>query len=799
MEKSTVILGSIASTLFSGITNETDGSLDSITTIFNSFTPPEECVFARNYTFQEIMSLSILGTVIDRFSYMFLAFLIVFAFYSIVRANGKVNHARGINVMRWPFTRIMYFRLAPVQIYQEPENAGLSAEKVHWFNLMWRLSTFNWVSTLFKYSDEDIERIAGQDGKRYLSVAGGINMILMVPALSAAYLVAMNVIGGYGEKVPSFWGATSLANLNSSANDVELGALGVAFVTYFIALGVIVWIGRRNKLFGPDRDKKTNRPVLFISGIDLRDCAAPERIVDYLLDRAGQNIDIEKIVVVRGNDAKIEELEEKLDIVRTTIRLLTQRRKQEMVRVPTPFSPKRIDAFEYYRELETRLIEDIQRETENNSITGSVFVHFKSELDALIAFHGFGNCMPIVSMVSETLEYILTTFTKQPSNPKKWFVSFASPKGDYESANLGRYSPKRNCQSKLLTGLFVWLIMALGVLLPVYLDDIIKNRYPGFLDSQMGGALWSTFRFFSNSFVMEILTRWDEWVVKDLYKSRREIDVFHRVLVLWTLTDLVFPLLNIDHVDVIVDWFKGRDISWGRVLCMVRPDVGIDMTNSLIMLSFLRNCFSLSRIAHWNEIDSSSVRTKTEAEVRHSRKSIQMELGYRYADYIFLYYIVVVSAISHPLVPLFGLICIGIRFYIDKHNLCNTFDKSLSDDELHRRVIPALFFPFIVQSIQQLLYNLVRDFEDAFDRKEPMDLSCLSIVSVLSIVYCAMTIVVFVIFYILADINQIRRYSYEQCNQPDDIDEVLNELESGNTIELVEDGSSTSSSGSDCS
>lgn len=703
------------------------------------------CAYYRNYTLEEVLSPHRLDYVLLLLPGTFFILFVCFLFYSIYQAYGKVNSYLGHNVMRWPITRILFDRLAPmVNVHQSiPPITGYVSP----WRLVFKLKTYTWVAKLFTYRDVDVEELAGQDGIRYLHVAKGIVTVLLIPAIGSGIVSGLNIAGGLGQKVPSLWALTTLANLQPRLQ-LEIFHISLGLFTFLVALVFFIWVGRRNKLFGTARERDTTPATLFISRIKFKDCSE-SRIIEYLEKCAGGKLNVKQVQLIKKYDGRIEELDEELEVMRETLRRLNLSPNQEYIRIRRCLCCwKKVDARIYYAELEKQLQREKQELSDENDYTGSALVFFDSEEDTIEAFEGMGILTVMAPFLPNSFDFTLSSLVKSEKNPNRWLVSFAPPKDDRDMGNIAVYQPGKYVVLSFLSETAVIVVMVVGALLPPhiieYLDPYMKS-----IALLLKEVLILSAKFLWNTGILLVVKNVDSFLVKNPFRSKTHIDVFNRVLLFWTVTEIVMPLLNIIHIETLF-----TVLPLHRLKCLFRPDVGVEMTKTILIVSCCRNVLSMTRLVHFFlDIYPWTGKTVTEAEVRHSRKSVPMDLGYLYADFIFLYFMAISVALTQPLVPWFALLCMVVRYYVDKHNLCFTYDKSTRDDELHRNVISFLFQPFLIQSCTVLLYSLTHDWQLAVDEDNNLEYSEFTIKSVAPIKWSHCTIASLVYVVIAAIVN----------------------------------------------
>lgn len=697
------------------------------------------CKFGRSNDLGELYNRRDIVDIIKLFSIQCVLLFGSICVYSVPRAFGEKYRQLGHNVMRWPITRIYYFRLIPQRLQKLQPTSDSFETKANRNIFTWSY-TWKWISDVISFSATDVERVAGQGGVRFLRLSEKINTIMLAQTLFTPLVVALHALGGYGSKLPSVWGVTTLANVARGITFVEEMHSIIGIVVMLLAVVVIIWHGRKNKLFGLNALVETNPFALLISGIN-----GPDRTVaavkKYVNERAGRPLSVTQVKLVRRNKPKLKLLKAELEIMRETRQRFESSRKKTYLCVPFYNFCNRIEATVYYRNRERELQQQIEEAKRDESYSGSALVKFSNEEDTRAALRSFGKLAQWGPIIPDLLYYALDWYCRKDDNPKKWSVMFAPPKDDIDYENLVRFNPKNNRIYRFLTVVLLFLVSAVSIVAAPYVVSAMKTQVQlmGFFGETF---LIPAFKFAWNTSTLLLIGSLDRLVAKSPVKSNREISVMQWVLYYMTFNDLLLNLLQITTIDKFIAWISDsyyeRVNPRDRIRCIFRESLGKDMAKSMIVACFIRSVMLILRVPHHFDIRPWHARTVEEADVRHSRKSIKSDMGYRFADHLYLYFMAMTVAQNQPLVIWCAHICMLVRYWVDKHCLCNTYDKTTNADELHRKVIPLVFQPFVFQSISHLLFR--------FYMGEIGDWT--SIAEMLAITYVGLAIFVHVSFWV---------------------------------------------------
>lgn len=731
---------------------------------------PESCLIDRSHSIEEILrdhfNLSNTYNSVAAATIIFLSSVLI---YSLVRAYGEKYRQLGHNTMRWPFTRILQRRLAPVNDdvpfpsrERDPRSVGVVIKRDIVFT--WK-RTFSWLIDLLSYTEHDVERLAGHEGLRYIRTVTNFYVILLLLAVCSTILIAVHTLGGLGEALPDLWAGTTLANVSDK---VQVGILhsGVGIITFTLVVVLCLITGYRNKALSLSREKNELNPAaLFVSRVDEKDWRE-DSIKQYMSERTNGRVTVAKATLILKNWAALDALNRELGIMRETRdRLEKMLPTIEYARV-SRFSLTKIDARFFYDARIKELDDEIKETLDRSPYTGSALVYFHSEKDAQEALHSLGLYSRMAPFEPGFLNYALARFYNRSDNPKGWVVSPVPTEHEICYVNLSVYQPGWNIVARVLKNMALVAALVLSIL-PTYAVSSLQNYEP--FKGALSRFLWfPLLRFVWNAAVLEGMKNMDSILPTDPVKSKNQVNVMHWVFYTMTFSEVVLPVLAIEDIGEFVHWVVqvalGESTIWGWVACLYREQVGTEMASNLIMSAFLRSVLLVLRIPHFFlDIVPFSSFTPTEAEVRHRRKSISVEMGYRYADVLFLYAVAASVALVQPLVPWFAVYCVFIRYWVDKHILCHTYVPRTNAvlTVLHSKAIPLMLQPFWVQSGIHLLYTLKRDAAWRQDGE-------LSLQSMIAIAYFAIVAVLNVAFkmiHFVMDWNRIVLFTMQKVKE----------------------------------
>lgn len=715
----------------------------------------EECVYNRTYSIEEVLREPNLHGVLKLCGFSVFTLGAVVLVFSVVQAFARKYVQLGQNSYRMWFIRMFAGRFVPYDSNDYQEQSCDLDEKAIKRNIIASKNTYSWFFKLANYSDEDIRRIAGSDGLRYLRFTRKIVFILLAYSFCSPIVIGLHTLGGLGKGLPSLWAATTLANVEANDGQVEIVHSFLGMLTLSVALGAFVVYMYNNQLFGNNTLDETNPPALFVRGIDERDCS-PAAVERYLQDNAGRKLQVKSVRLFKRNEAELERLGEELSIVIETIERLEALPEEEYVR-RSRFSDEKTEAVTYYLTKKKEIEHEIHETSLDSEYTGSAIVYFESEDDTREALKGMGRFTQLAAVLPKIIsytEYALRNVINSRDNPKRWLVSFAPPNEDIDLENLVTHNPMQTRVVKVFVRLLIPVVMMLGAFVPEPVISALHGHklFDGFLAESV---LFPGAKFLWNTGVLLL--------VKYLathsrahcpLKSKKHEAIMHYILYYLALGDILMPLFNLANITDFFVWFAdlyhGRDPAWARVECLFRENIGVRLANSIIVSAFMRDIMLMLRLTHFTDIPPCKSSTRTEAEVRHRHKSVTSEVGYRYADFLYLYCMGVSVALTQPMVPWCAVICMFFRYWVDKHSLCHTYAKSLHTDKLHRHAIPLAFQPFILQSGTQLLFNSMRDAK--FNK------GATSLSTTISLVYFVYVVIVNVVCLTLEQLIKLRRY-----------------------------------------
>jgi hypothetical protein len=153
-------------------------------------------------------------------------------------------------------------------------------------------------------------------------------------------------------------------------------------------------------------------------------------------------------------------------------------------------------------------------------------------------------------------------------------------------------------------------------------------------------------------------------------KSSTHLWKFQRNLLYMTVTSVIMPMVGINSV---VNMMHGRFNS----SCILNTDNLAFVSNFVMTAAIIGNLTELIRPLHllkycWWSIWKSSVETLS------LRKSIQTEFDYgeNLSRILVMTTLSGMYSVTNPIISLFGLIYIGIKYYVDRHNLLLAYKAS---------------------------------------------------------------------------------------------------------------------------
>lgn len=585
---------------------------------------------------------------VNFYFFMIIVFILILTEFSLANTGLKLMR-QGKDVLDYSISRVFYSRLGPTG-YQEAEQL-LKNEKEsdYWWQKM-----ANWIF------NHDFKEQCGEEESRLLNFQFGLIVIL---------------------------GAMTTMSLVDVTDGMEINVIGAALcLLFFFMLSSLVFYHQGNKgkiINGLSQQESNQFKTLLVSKIDPRHCN--QVFLRSYFEDDGEDV-VAGISLVRKVD-DLERLDEELTIAQQTRDILaTIPADQRQPITPKLFSQP-VDPISFYDDNINKLTSALERELgqiESQSVTAA-FVTFTTREKAMKAYKRH-----------QTIQHHLF-------HPFGYAVDWAPPVSDIVWSTI--HTQGHICH--LVRMILLYLIRVFITLAgPSVVFALVRMSYSdnSFTVLQVLPYLRSflTMAFWCIACCLDI--------VSHSRNSSAHIGLFFSSLVIQVVSEILLPMLLFKDIVDSFSWMAespDKVDHWIRLLCFFRPTMGTEMAITIIKWSFLQNTFVVARIPQlFNSFRIGlTTSSRIEAKLTFQRKTVDFEIGTRYAELVAQFFITFIGVFTYPPIILVSFLCMLVRYFIDSYNACKTFSRTTTGINVHRWAIFCTMLAFVVQS-GLLLYKL---------------------------------------------------------------------------------------------
>ncbi|XP_055374626.1 calcium permeable stress-gated cation channel 1 [Condylostylus longicornis] len=551
---------------------------------------------------------------------------------------------------------------------------------------------FSWVITTLKLKKDQILMHSGPDAVHYLSFQQHLIVVMgIITVISIVIVLPINFQGTIYGDVNSF-GHTTLSNLDPKSPWLWFHVIiAIAYVP------LVVLIMRRTS--GRNAFKKVPTRSIMITNITVNEDRDKNVIRGYLQELF-PDVTIKDIQLAYNINKLAVKNEEYEKAVEARIYCENNRNRKKIYVKPEFCSCNKVDAYEYYREEETKLAGEVAR------------------LRASALNHPLGVAFVTVSTVAEAQSII----SHRPVAHKNWKITVAPAPSDIFWENLN-VSPSK--------WYFKWCVVNICLFLVLFFlttPAIVVNTLNTFSFtkdttdkisrfSPLISEFLPTLMLLTLSTMMPVLVAFSETWLYHWTRSLKNYAVMTKTFGYLLFMILILPSLGLTSAQAFVEWTINSAVNNKtnyRWKCIFLPDKGAFFVNYIITAAFIGTALELIRFPELIMYTWKMVTSKSEAETPYVRKSILIEypFGVHYAWTILVFTMCTVYSLAIPLIMPFGMLYLVFKHFADRHNLYFAYGPSnmisKSGGKIHSTAVTMTKFSIVVLMVILTAFIAVR-------------------------------------------------------------------------------------------
>ena len=229
---------------------------------------------------------------------------------------------------------------------------------------------------------------------------------------------------------------------------------------------------------------------------------------------------------------------------------------------------------------------------------------------------------------------------------------------------------------------FIFILIFLILLTPLTLSSLISQTLKdlslslNFLSLSLSSILLSIFQYLIIPYSIRLL------VSRELHslKSEESASRMFKSLLYSIMNIILFPLIGSYTLTLVLEkMLDSQILEWNALLSRNICKVGDFFVNFVLSMAFVSNsldllAFSTFFIGHVNRWQAGSHNEELKAML-----APDFDFAHEYSKVLTIFSVTLVFSISTPLILPFGLVYMGIKFYVDKYNLLFAFKVNSSD------------------------------------------------------------------------------------------------------------------------
>lgn len=517
---------------------------------------------------------------------------------------------------------------------------------------------FSWIKATWKLRRDQILRHSGPDACHYLSFQQHLIIVMgCITFVSIVIILPINFgMGTLSGDINSF-AHTTIANLDPNSNWMWVHT---TFAILFVPLVVLVM----RRASGRNAFKITPTRTVMMTEVEKPDCN--RNTIQNYLQQIFPDVEV-RDVQLAYNIKKLSEAAREYEKV-IEARIYCEQHRGIRVK-PSCITCDTIDALEFYKSEEQRLCGEVARmkSAALNDPLGIAFVTVSS-----------------TSVAKQMIAHF-----KPSTQVKDWNLSYAPAPGDIFWENLTNDSAKWYFRwivvnSIMFMFLFFLTTPAYVVQLMVSMARAQSNSTDPNVDPAQSSPLITEFLptllLWSLTALMPIVVAYSESFLHHWTRSAENYAIMTKTFGYLLFMILVLPSLGFLTASAFIEWSVGvlNKTDTIRFECIFLPDRGAFFVNYIITMCFIGTALELIRFPDLIIYIYKLLRSRSEAETPHIRKSIVIEFifGIHYSWTVMVFTMATVYSLACPLITPFALLYLILKNFNDKHNLYFAYGPS---------------------------------------------------------------------------------------------------------------------------
>eukprot|EP00117_Sycon_ciliatum_P016722 scpid27024/ scgid3848/ Transmembrane protein 63C len=195
-------------------------------------------------------------------------------------------------------------------------------------------------------------------------------------------------------------------------------------------------------------------------------------------------------------------------------------------------------------------------------------------------------------------------------------------------------------------------------------------------------------------------------------KSHFEQHIMRKTFIFLLLMALVLPALGLASLDSFFTNFRTRESAFNQLECIFLPNNGGFFISYLTFCAFIGTGVELLRLPAMIGYFLALARAKTRREKEDAKKVVagDFQYGVEYAWVVTIFGMSLVFSITCPLVTIFGLTYLLLKYFIDKYNLFFALRKSNSaiKIDVHHMAVNFVIMCAVLLQLTDLFFSVLR-------------------------------------------------------------------------------------------
>lgn len=283
-----------------------------------------------------------------------------------------------------------------------------------------------------------------------------------------------------------------------------------------------------------------------------------------------------------------------------------------------------------------------------------------------------------------------------------WAAEWAPPSSDIVWSNLHQKG-SHTCLLKMIIQYFF------GTLLPLAGSTIVVESLKLLVDkAQFFYVVLSYSKSILTIFFLVLVRICPVFQVDHMRKSSSHLGIFFSSLTIIVVSEIVLPMLNFKDIWNSIIWTRTDPNvlnHWIRLQCIFRPDLGSEMSMSVIEWNLFHSFFILPRIMQW--INRLWLRLIKSPTAEDPSPLDAFDIGDRYSQLVAQFIITCVGYFTYPPIIPISVLCLVVGYVIDRYTMVHIYRPTYSDANIHRWAMLFVLLMLVIQSVLLFYKNVL--------------------------------------------------------------------------------------------